>query len=30
MNNYCYGILECRDCHVHMMLDSKYEEDSDE
>lgn len=30
MNHYCYGIFECRDCHVHMMLDSKYEEDSDE
>ena len=29
MNSYCYGILECRDCLIHMMLDQKYEEDAD-
>ena len=27
MTEYCYGVLECRDCYVHMMLDAKYEED---
>ena len=30
MHTYCYGIFECRDCPVHRLLDSKYEEDSDE
>ena len=29
MNSYCYGIFECRDCPVHLMLDSKYEEGGD-
>ena len=27
MSNNCYGILECRDCPVHMMLTQKYEEE---
>ena len=26
MERVCNGILECRDCPIHMMLDQMYEE----
>ena len=26
MHSFCYGVLECRDCPIHSMLNSKYEE----
>jgi hypothetical protein len=28
MHEYCYSIIGCRDCLVHMALDMKYEEES--
>lgn len=29
MKENCNSILGCRDCPIYIMLDSKYEEDSD-
>lgn len=28
MKDVCYGLLTCRDCLIHIMLDTKYEGDS--
>lgn len=28
MHEYCYSIIGCMDCLVHMALDMKYEEES--
>jgi hypothetical protein len=27
MHEYCYSLLGCRDCLIHMALNQKYEED---